>query len=111
MKLSIATAMAFATLVTTGLTFGVATSQAAKLGNTAKIKKASIDRRAVARYVRKQARAKGMKLSPRQVNAAVNQAVGGFKSNGPGVQKIIIRINTRRLDICIATGRHRGQCG
>ncbi len=111
MKLSIATAMAFATLVTTGLTAGVETSHAAKLGAATKIQKTGIDRRAVARNVRKQARAKGMKLSPRQVNAAVSQAIGGFKSNGPGVQKIIIRINTRRLDICIATGRHRGQCG
>ena len=111
MKLSIATAMAFATLMTAGLTAGVATSHAAKLATASKTQKASIDRQAVARYVRKQARAKGMKLSPRQVNAAVNQAIGGFKSNGPGVQKIIIRINTRRFDICIATGRHRGQCG
>ena len=111
MKLSIATALAFATMLATGITAGAETSQAAYLSTSAKVHKASIDRRAVARYVRKQARAKGMKLSPRQVNAAVNQAIGGFKSNGPGVQKIIIRINTRRFDICIATGRHRGQCG
>ena len=111
MNFSIATAITLSTLAATVLTAGVETSQAAKLGNAKNYQTASFNRRSIAQSVRKQARSKGLKPSSRQVNATINQAIGGFKSNGPGVQKIIIRINTRQFDICVATGRHRGQCG
>jgi hypothetical protein len=111
MKLSIAAAVAFATVATVGLSATAPSAEAAKLAAAKSYKVAKFDRRAIARNVRRQARANGIRLSPRQVNTAVSQAIGGFKSNGPGVQKIKIRILTKRLDICIATGRHRGQCG
>ena len=111
MKLPIAAAIAFAALAAGGTTIGADLANAAKLSGAKSYKVAKFDRGAIARSVRRQARIRGLKLSPRQVNTAVNRAIGGFKSNGPGVQKIKIRILTKRLDICIATGRHHGQCG
>lgn len=111
MKRPIAAVVAFAAIATVGLSAATPSADAAKFSTAKHHTIAKFDRRAIARNVRRQARAKGIRLTPRQVNAAVNQAIGGFKSNGPGVQKIKIRILTRRLDICIATGRHTGQCG
>jgi hypothetical protein len=111
MSRSIASAIAVATLLAVGITSHVGSAEAAQSRTMKSYKSAKFNKAAIARSVRRQAKRKGVRLSRRQVNAAVNRAIGGFKSNGPGVQKIIIRINTKRLDICIATGRHRGACG
>ena len=70
----------------------------------------SVSKGFIASQIRSQAATQGVKLSSREVNSAAQNAINKMQGNGTGPQKGKIRVELKRFTICVAWGRHKGQC-
>ena len=75
------------------------------------LKTNKVSRSQLASLIRSKAAAKGVTLSPAEVNQAVNTGMGKLASGDNGPLKGIIHIKFKRFTICIDWGKDQGHCG
>ncbi len=101
-------ALAMLTSVSAAAPAKLALAKAPQVGIGLKTNKASPS--LLKSQIRRQALKQGVKLSAREVNAAVHHATNQLKSNGRDPLKGIIHLKFKRFTICISWGKDKGYC-